>query len=133
MEPENISDRSRGVALALCAVIGPFGGHRFYAGKVGTGICMLCTLGGLGIWWLYDVITIASGSFRDAEGRRIWRWAEPGSLDAGRDSGLTREQLDTVLSEIDGLRADVGELAERVDFMERMLAQARSAAELPKH
>ena len=133
MEPENISDRSRGVALALCAVIGPFGGHRFYAGKVGTGVCMLCTLGGLGIWWLYDVITIAAGSFRDAEGRRIWRWAEPGSLDTGGGSGLTREQLDTVLSEIDGLRADVGELAERVDFMERMLAQARNAAELPKH
>lgn len=131
MEPQNVSDRSRGVALALAAVIGPFGAHRFYVGKIGTGLAMLCTLGGLGVWWLYDVITIAAGSFRDMNGRRVWLWAEPGSL-GGRDPRqLTNEQYDLLFGEIDGLRADVGELAERVDFMERMLARARTAEELP--
>lgn len=131
MEPREFSHRSRGVALALAAVIGPFGAHRFYVGKIGTGLAMLCTFGGLGVWWLYDVITIAAGSFRDMEGKRLWLWAEPGSL-GGRDTrALTPEQSDLLLNEIDVLRADVGELAERVDFMERMLARARSAEELP--
>lgn len=130
MEPTDISDRSRGVALALAVCIGPFGGHRFYAGKIGTGLAQLCTLGGLGIWWLYDLITIAAGSFRDVDGRRIWAWAEPGSLERPPRRGAS-EQLDLVLGEIDALRADVSELAERVDFMERMLARARTADELP--
>ncbi|MEP7324623.1 MAG: TM2 domain-containing protein, partial [Gemmatimonadota bacterium] len=49
------SDKSRGVALALAIVLGVFGAHRFYAGKVGTGLLQLGTLGGLGIWYLYDV------------------------------------------------------------------------------
>ena len=51
-----------------------FGAHRFYVGKNGTGILMVCTLGGLGIWYLYDVIMVASGQFTDAEGRRVLRW-----------------------------------------------------------
>lgn len=129
MDPQDISDRSRGVALALGAVIGVFGGHRFYVGKIGTGLAMLCTLGGLGIWWLYDMVLIAAGSFRDAEGKRVWRWAEPGSLGP---SGGTREQYEAVLSEVDALRAEVAEIAERMDFMERMLAQARESARLPE-
>jgi TM2 domain-containing membrane protein YozV len=38
------SEKSRGVALALVAILGPFGAHRFYVGKTGTGVLMLCTL-----------------------------------------------------------------------------------------
>src|SRR5262249_1169984 len=71
--PEPPSDKSRGVTLALAAVLGPFGGHRFYAGKSGTGALMAATLGGLGLWWIYDLILVASGSFRDAHGRLIQR------------------------------------------------------------
>ena len=63
------SERSRGVALALAALLGPFGAHRFYVGKTGTGVLMLCTVGGLGLWYLYDVIMVAGGSFRDIDGR----------------------------------------------------------------
>ncbi|MEZ0335194.1 MAG: NINE protein [Gemmatimonadales bacterium] len=44
------SERSRGVTLALAAILGPFGAHRFYVGKNGTGMLMLGTLGGLGVW-----------------------------------------------------------------------------------
>jgi hypothetical protein len=62
------SDRSRGVALALAAVLGPFGAHRFYVGKTGTGVLMLCTIGGAGLWYLYDLLLVAAGSFRDAGG-----------------------------------------------------------------
>jgi hypothetical protein len=98
MDPRDISDRSRGVALALAAAIGPFGAHRFYVGKIGTGLAMLCTLGGLGIWWIYDVITIAAGAFRDMDGKRVWQWAEPGSLEGRDGRTLTPEHYDVLLT-----------------------------------
>lgn len=58
-------------ALLLCFFLGFLGVHRFYVGKVGTGILMLLTFGGLGIWTLIDFVMIAVGSFRDKEGRAI--------------------------------------------------------------
>jgi TM2 domain-containing protein len=62
-------------AFLLCFFLGVFGAHRFYAGKVGTGILELLTVGGLGIWWLVDMILILTGSFRDADGKKISEWA----------------------------------------------------------
>ena len=76
----NISDKSRLVALLFCVLLGFFGVHRFYVGKIGTGILMVLTLGGLGIWTLIDLILIAVGSFRDKQGNRVFRWTEPGSM-----------------------------------------------------
>ncbi|MDC3307315.1 TM2 domain-containing protein [bacterium] len=58
-------------ALLLCFFLGPLGVHRFYAGKIGTGILMLLTLGGFGIWALIDTIIIITGNFRDGDGRLI--------------------------------------------------------------
>jgi TM2 domain-containing membrane protein YozV len=80
MEAVSISTKSRLVALLLCFFLGPLGVHRFYVGKVGTGILMLVTLGGLGIWVVIDMILIIVGSFSDGEGRRVFRWTEPGSI-----------------------------------------------------
>ena len=57
--------------LVLCFLLGGFGVHRFYVGKIGTGILMLLTLGGLGIWVLVDLIMIAVGSFKDKNGLQI--------------------------------------------------------------
>jgi TM2 domain-containing membrane protein YozV len=57
--------------LLLCLLIGTLGIHRFYVGKIGTGIAMIFTCGGLGIWSLIDLIMIAMGKFTDAEGRII--------------------------------------------------------------
>jgi len=74
-----ISPKSRLAALLLCFLFGVFGVHRFYVGKIGTGILMLITLGGLGIWALVDLILIVVGSFRDKEGRLVVLWTEPGS------------------------------------------------------
>jgi len=73
------SPRSRLVALLLCWFLGIFGAHRFYVGKVGTGVLMLVTLGGFGIWALIDLIIIVVGSFRDQEGRLVFVWMENGS------------------------------------------------------
>jgi hypothetical protein len=111
------SDKSRGVALALALVLGVFGAHRFYAGKIGTGLLQLGTLGGLGIWYLYDVILVASGQFRDIDDRRISRW-DPEQREHGE---ISQEVLD----ELYALRNEVAELHERVDFTERLLAQPR--------
>ncbi|MGE0353115.1 MAG: TM2 domain-containing protein [Gemmatimonadales bacterium] len=107
------SDKSRSIALVLGILLGPFGVHRFYVGKVGTGILMLMTLGGLGIWYLYDVVMIASGAFRDADGHRVVRW-DP-------EEREERELGDEVLDELEALRHEVAELTERMDFTERLL------------
>lgn len=57
--------------LLLCFFLGTLGIHRFYVGKIGTGILMILTLGGLYIWQLIDLILIIVGQFRDKEQRFI--------------------------------------------------------------
>src|SRR5438046_10321657 len=65
-EPE-VSKRSRGVAFLLSFFGGVFGLHRFYVDKPRTAIVMLLTFGGIGVWYLYDLVLIAAGAFRDRE------------------------------------------------------------------
>jgi TM2 domain-containing membrane protein YozV len=61
-------------AFLLCFFVGIFGAHRFYVGKIGTGIAQLLTFGGLGIWALVDLILLACGVFTDAGGNKISAW-----------------------------------------------------------
>jgi len=61
-------------AFLLCFFFGFFGVHRFYVGKFFTGILMILTLGGLGIWVLVDFIIIIIGSFTDRQGNKIKQW-----------------------------------------------------------
>ena len=74
--PADASPKSWLAALLLCWFFGIFGVHRFYVGKVGTGILQLVTLGGLGIWTLIDLIVIIVGSFRDKKGLRVVVWTD---------------------------------------------------------
>lgn len=127
-QPE-VSDRSRGVAVGLGFFGGVFGLHRFYVGKNGTGVAMLVTFGGMGIWWLYDMVLLVTGEFRDKDDLPVRNWAveEP-----RRYGGRADPRVDVMEQELDALRAQFNDLAERVDFAERMLAQHRDRPQLPR-
>lgn len=59
------------VTLLLSLFLGTIGVHRFYVGKIGTGILQLITLGGCGVWTLIDIIMIVTGNFKDKDGNVI--------------------------------------------------------------
>jgi hypothetical protein len=132
-EPEErggaVSERSRAVALGLAVVGGAFGLHRFYTGRVQSGIWMCLTLGGLGIWYLYDVVVIAAGDFRDGDGRRLVRWDVAGDE---ADLAPRERRVSDLEDRMLGLESQVSELAERLDFTERLLAQVREKGSLSK-
>ncbi len=70
-----ISDKNRLVALLLAIFLGFLGIHRFYVGKIGTGILMLFfSWLTFGIWPLIDIIIIAVGDFTDIDGKKILLW-----------------------------------------------------------
>jgi hypothetical protein len=77
---------------------------------------MCLTLGGVGIWYLYDLIVVAAGEFEDDEGRRLTRW-DTAPSHPGENPGDER-----LAEDLKQLRAEVADLAERLDFAERLLA-----------
>lgn len=66
-----ISEKGFVPTVLLCFFLGMLGVHRFYVGKIGTGILMLITFGGLGIWAMVDFIIIVCGNFKDKQGLPI--------------------------------------------------------------
>jgi len=69
-----VSPCSRTVAALLAFFLGALGVHRFYVGKVGTGVLQILTVGGLGLWTLIDFVVILVGGFRDKNGLLVTRW-----------------------------------------------------------
>lgn len=71
-----ISPKSRLITLLLCIFLGILGVHRFYVGKIGTGILMILLMFVyIGeIWLLVDFILIIIGSFTDKNGLKIKKW-----------------------------------------------------------
>jgi hypothetical protein len=68
-----VSPKNLLAATLLCFFLGALGVHRFYVGKVGTGILQLVTVGGLGIWTLIDFIMLLCQAFKDSDGY-VLRW-----------------------------------------------------------
>ncbi len=71
MSNETISTKAKGITFCICLFLGYLGIHRFYVGKIGTGILWLCTGGLCGLGWLVDLIMILCGKFSDKEGALI--------------------------------------------------------------
>lgn len=65
------SNKNPIIVFVLCLLFGILGVHRFYLRKFGTGILMLLTLGGLGVWVLVDLIFLATNSFKDKQGHVV--------------------------------------------------------------
>lgn len=63
--------KSKLVTFLLCWFLGVFGVHRFYVGKIGTGILWLLTGGLFGVGILVDMIMILTNSFRDKDGNLL--------------------------------------------------------------
>ena len=70
----NASPKSRLITLLLCIFVGGLGIHRFYVGKIGTGVLWLLTAGCFGIGALVDLIMIACGTFTDSDGKPVTDW-----------------------------------------------------------
>lgn len=71
VEKDTESLKSRTAALLLCIFLGEFGAHRFYVGKIGTGILYACTAGLFGIGAIIDLVMLCTGSFTDKSGKFV--------------------------------------------------------------
>lgn len=67
----NTNDKSGLLVLVVCILLGYLGIHRFMTGHIIIGLIQLLTGGGFGLWWLFDIIMIVTGNYKDYEGNII--------------------------------------------------------------
>lgn len=71
LKKEEMSDCDQKIALILSIFLGVIGAHQFYAGKPLKGMLMLCSLGGLGIWYLVNIYQLVTCGFKDGKGKWV--------------------------------------------------------------
>ncbi len=69
--PAKVGEKSFITTWLLSLFLGGLGVDRFYLGKVGTGILKLLTFGGLGVWYLIDLIMVITNATRDKDGDKL--------------------------------------------------------------
>ncbi len=109
------SPRSRLAAALLCFFLGWLGAHRFYVGKIGTGLLMVVTVGGFGIWSLIDLILIICGAFTDAAGLRLSSWMPAEAVAPPRAEELRgrMDRIDRQLTDLQGVMIDMADKLDR--------------------
>lgn len=65
------SEKSFVVTWLFAWLLGGFGIDRFYLGKTFSAVLKLVTFGGLGIWWLVDLVLVLVGAQRDEHGNQL--------------------------------------------------------------
>ncbi|MBO4838681.1 MAG: TM2 domain-containing protein [Lachnospiraceae bacterium] len=70
-ETARVSTRSKWIAFVLCLLLGRWGIHRLYAGKIGTGLLYMATKGFGFAGVVMDLILILTNNFTDGEGRPL--------------------------------------------------------------
>ena len=71
VQHENTSPRRRTTTIMLCFFLGALGAHRFYTGKILTGILYIFTFGGFFFGSFCDLLMLLFGMYRDKEGRTV--------------------------------------------------------------
>lgn len=66
-----MNSKSKSTTFLLCYFLGALGVHRFYLGKLVTGLLMLLTGGGLMLWWILDLYLIITGRLKDKQGNAL--------------------------------------------------------------
>ncbi len=69
-QPATPSQGKSWTVTLILAILLP-GIDRIYTGHIGLGILKLITGGGCGIWWLIDIIFIATGKRTDSNGNPL--------------------------------------------------------------
>ncbi len=62
---------SQALAFLLSYWLGFLGLDRFYLGSVLLGVLKLVTLGGLGLWYVIDMLLVGMGLARDGKGQHL--------------------------------------------------------------
>ena len=65
------SSKDKKTALILCVLVGLFGIHDFYLGRIGSGILKLLTANLFAFGWIADIIKIATGTYKDGAGEPL--------------------------------------------------------------
>ena len=111
-----VSPKSRLATALLCFFLGWLGAHRFYVGKIGTGLLMVVTVGGFGIWSTIDFILVVAGSFTDVDGLRIYEWTAQASdvPEVGTAELQGRmDRIDRQLTDLQGVLIDMTDKLDR--------------------
>lgn len=109
-----VSEKDWLTALLFNIFLGGLGIHRFYVGKVGTGILWLFTMGCFGIGAIVDLILICTGSFTDSNGDVLLSDAKKAQVHSTQPAYVAASSSESYLEQLQKLAhlRDAGAITE---------------------